>query len=73
MRGPGYVNYNMTVSRTFRLPGSRRLLVNASAFNVTDTTHYRNPSGSFTSPSTFGRITSSFGERQIRFGGRLTF
>ncbi|HXG57385.1 MAG TPA: hypothetical protein VNJ03_18540, partial [Vicinamibacterales bacterium] len=73
VRGPGYVNYNMTVSRTFRLTGSRRLLVNASAFNVTNTTHYRNPSGSFTTASTFGRITSSFGERQIRFGGRFTF
>lgn len=72
VRGPGYVNYNMTVSRTFRLPRDTRLQVNASAFNLTNTTHFRNPSGSFTSGN-FGRISSSFGERQIRFGARFSF
>lgn len=73
MRGPGYVNYNLTLSRTFSLAGRTRLLVNASAFNVTNTTHYRNPSGSFGTASTFGRISSSFGERQVRVGARYSF
>ena len=73
VRGPGYVNYNMTVSRTFRVGGQRRLLVNASAFNLTNTAHYRNPSGSFATAGTFGRISRSFGEREIRFGARFSF
>lgn len=46
--------------------GRMRLLVNASAFNLTNTTHFANPSGSFATASVFGRISSSFGERQIR-------
>ncbi len=73
VRGPGYVNYNMTLSRTFRLRGDKRLMVNASAFNLTNTPHYRNPSGSFANAGTFGRISSSFGEREIRFGARFSF
>nr|MBA2305980.1 TonB-dependent receptor [Acidobacteriota bacterium] len=73
VRGPGYVNYNMTLSRTFRLPGRKRLLVNASAFNLLNTTHYRNPSGAFGTVGTFGRISASFGEREIRFGARFSF
>ena len=73
VRGPGYVNYNMTLSRTFRLGGDKRLMVNASAFNLTNTPHYRNPSGSFATAGTFGRISTSFGEREIRFGARFSF
>ena len=72
VRGPGYVNYNLTVSRTFDVGKARHLEINAAAFNVFNTTHYRNPSGAFTSNS-FGQISSSFGEREVRFGARLRF
>ncbi len=73
VRGPGYTNYNMTLSRSFNLQGRKRLLINASAYNLTNTTHYRNPSGGFGTASSFGRITATFGERQVRFGARFSF
>jgi hypothetical protein len=42
-----------------------------SGFNVTNSTHFNDPSGSFT--GSLGQITSSFGERQVRIGARLEF
>ncbi|MDX6708990.1 MAG: hypothetical protein QOH96_6 [Blastocatellia bacterium] len=74
VRGPGYINYNATLSRTFSLSERFRLMFSAAAFNVTNTAHYDNPSGSFTSGS-FGQITNTVAntDRQIRFGLRLSF
>ena len=71
LRGPGYANYNVTLSRIFGITERFRLNMNASAFNLTNTTHFNDPSGSFT--GSFGQITSSFGERQMRIGARLEF
>jgi hypothetical protein len=39
LRGPGYRNYNATVSRIFALSERFRLQVQATAFNVTNTPH----------------------------------
>ena len=72
LRGPGYVNYNLTLSRAFRIKEGMRLEMLASAFNLTNSAHYSNPSGSFSS-SAFGQISSSYGERQARLGARLQF
>jgi hypothetical protein len=71
VRGPGYRNYNVTLSRTFRLTERYRFQVMASAFNLTNSTHFNDPSGSVT--SNLGQITSSFGERQMRVGGKIEF
>jgi hypothetical protein len=65
------VNDNLTLSRVFRFTERYRLNVMFSAFNLTNTTHFNEPSGSFT--GSFGQITSSFGERQVRIGGRIEF
>ena len=48
-----------------------RLLMMGSAFNLTNSTHFNDPSGAVT--GSLGQITSSFGERQIRLGARLEF
>jgi hypothetical protein len=71
VRGPGYQNYNLTLSRVFRFSERLRLNFSASAFNLTNSTHFNDPSGSFT--GAFGQITSSFGERQVRLGARMEF
>jgi hypothetical protein len=52
--------------------GTRHAELRADFFNLTNTPHWNNPSGSLES-NNFGRVTSSFGERVIRFGGRLLF
>ncbi|MBA3763339.1 MAG: hypothetical protein H0X04_08360 [Chthoniobacterales bacterium] len=72
LRGPSFFNYNATLSRTFSLTEQFKLQFQATAFNVTNTPHFRNPSGDFTS-STFGESRTTFGERSIRFGLKLTF
>ncbi|HXG63743.1 MAG TPA: TonB-dependent receptor [Blastocatellia bacterium] len=72
LRGPGYTNLDFSLFRQFALTERFRLDVRAEAFNLTNTPHFNNPSGSITS-STFGEVRSSFGERYFRFGLRLGF
>ena len=72
VRGPGYVNYSTTLSRTFILTERFKLHINAAAFNLTNSAHYNKPTGSFSS-SSFGRISTSYSERQVRLGARLQF
>jgi len=72
VRGPGYVNYNLTLSRTFRFTERYRLNFMASAFNLSNSIHFSDPAGGITNGA-FGQITTSFGERQVRLGARLEF
>ena len=71
VRGPGYSNYNVTLARVFRITERVRFNFMASAFNLTNSTHFNDPSGSVT--GAFGQITTSYGERQMRLGARLEF
>jgi hypothetical protein len=71
VRGPGYENWNVNLSRTFRVNERFHLNMMISAFNATNSTHFSDPSGSFT--GSLGQITSSYGERQVRIGARLGF
>jgi outer membrane receptor protein involved in Fe transport len=74
VRGPGYHNYNATLARTFALGERFSLRFTASAFNLTNSPRFDNPSGSFTA-SDFGQINSIVAntERRIRFGLKLSF
>jgi hypothetical protein len=72
VRGPGYVNYDLTLSRLFAITERIHLNFMASAFNLTNTTHFDDPSSTLTSAN-FGQITTSSGERQLRIGLRLQF
>ncbi len=72
LRGPGFINYNATLARTFSFGERYRLQGQMAVFNVTNTPHFNDPSGTFTS-SNFGQSTSTFGERQIRLGLRFLF
>jgi hypothetical protein len=71
VRGPGVRNYNVTLSRRFRVAERVGLNMTIAAFNATNSTHFNDPSGSVT--GAFGQITSSYGERQVRIGARLEF
>jgi hypothetical protein len=78
-RGPGFFNYNMSLFRTFPLPGGqKRLQFRLEGFSVTNTPQWRNPNGSVTSGS-FMRITATRGDadqggaRYVRFGLRFEF
>jgi hypothetical protein len=79
-RGPGGVNLDLGVFRSFPLGGTRRMEVRVQAANVTNTPKFGLPSSNVTS-GTFMRITGgvsgdtwgSYGERQIQLGLRFEF
>ena len=74
--GPGYWNYNMSLFRTFRLSGSKRLQFRAEGFSITNHPIWENPEESVTSGS-FMRINDTNdnlpGNRYVRFGLRFEF
>ena len=80
MRGPGVVNLDLSLFRTFKLDASSSSLqFRVEAFNVSNTPHFANPNGNVNS-SNFGRVlatqtrpTPSGRSREFRFGLRLSF
>jgi hypothetical protein len=78
MRGPGVMNLDMGLFRTFKVTPTVGLQFRAEAFNVTNTPHFASPNGNVNS-SNFGRILETQGDdalgasRQFRFGLRMTF
>jgi hypothetical protein len=79
-RGPGGVNLDMSLFRSFPIGGARRLEFRAEAANITNTPKFRNPESSLTSGN-FMRVgetaasatAGTYFERQIRFGLRFSF
>jgi hypothetical protein len=59
LRGPGFWEWDQTVSRQFRITESQRIEVRAEAFNVTNSVRFAAPSTLNASSGSFGRITSS--------------
>jgi len=72
INGPGFWNLDASLVKRLSFGDRVRIELRADAFNLTNTPHFNNPNGSFGS-STFGQVTSSFGQRLVRFGARLTF
>ena len=79
MRGPGVVNMDLSLFRTFKFTENVSLKFQAASFNLNNTPHFANANGN-TNAATFGRITStqSGGDaigrsRELRFGLRLGF
>jgi len=83
VRGPGYLDLDMSLFRDFKIRERLTFEFEADAFGVTNTPHFNNPTTDISS-NTFGAITSSLattnaglggsgGERQFWFGGKLVF
>lgn len=70
--GPGFVNLDATLSKRIQLPRGMAADFRVDVFNVTNTPHFNNPSGSFGSAN-FGQVTSAYGQREMRFGLKVTF
>jgi hypothetical protein len=74
-RGPGAVNLDMSLFRSFPVGGARRLEFRLEAQNVTNTPKFGNPSSGVTS-GTFMQILGTlngYPERQVRLGLRFSF
>jgi hypothetical protein len=78
MRGPGVVNTDLSLFRTFKVTEKVNLQFRAEAFNLSNTPHFANPNADRNS-SNFGKVlatqaTDAVGRsREVRFGLRLGF
>ncbi len=78
MRGPGQMNLDLGLFRSFKLTPSVNVQFRAEAFNATNTPHFGQPNGNVNS-SNFGKVLSTDGSwangrsRQFRFGLRVSF
>jgi hypothetical protein len=84
VRGPGSFNLDGSIFRTFRLTERFNLQFRAEMFNVTNTPQFANPGATVSNMSKnadgtvkllggYTEITSASGERQARFGLKLSF
>lgn len=72
LRGPGLVNFDVTLNKEFQIKETVRLRFSADAFNVVNHAQFNAPGASVTTP-TFLRIQSAKAPRDIQFGLKLTF
>jgi hypothetical protein len=78
MRGPGVINADLSLYRTFKLTEKLDMQFRAESFNITNTPHFALPDADANS-SNFGKILSTnsgsaLGQsREFRFGLRLGF
>lgn len=73
-RGPGYVNFNMSLMKRFSLPGDRQLQLRGDFINVFNHDNFANPDNNMSS-ATFGRqIWSPLTDaRLVLLGAKLVF
>jgi hypothetical protein len=78
LRGPGVVNLDLSLFRTFKVSDRYQLQFRAEAFNVSNTPHFAAPENDVNSAD-FGKVLSTDGgsaigrSREFRFGLHLTF
>jgi hypothetical protein len=75
-RGPGRIDNNLTIAKSFGIGGGSRLQVRADMFNAFNRKNLDNPQLAINNPN-FGRITGATSDgksaRVFQFGARLTF
>lgn len=75
LRSPGFVNFDFSLGKNFRVREGMRLQFRSEFFNVTNTPNFSVPNGVglvYGSP-TFGRITGAADPRVVQFGLKLLF
>lgn len=73
LRGPGYINLDLSLFKTFRLTDAVSAQVRVEAFNLTNTPHFANPNAEL-SQGNFGTITNTIGNSRImQFAVRVFF
>ena len=70
--GPGYWQFDTSLSRSFQLKESQRLEFRAEAFNVTNSVQLKDPDTVFNS-NTFGQIRSARDPRIMQFALKYFF
>jgi hypothetical protein len=70
--GPGLVNFDLSLAKTFKVTERHNLMFRAEGFNFVNHTNFLNPSGNIGS-STFGRVTSARDPRLVQLTARYFF
>jgi hypothetical protein len=77
LRGPGVINFDMSVFKTTRINERVALELRLEAFNAFNHTNLGMPSTSFSTgaayPATMGVVTTSLPARQVQLAGKLHF
>jgi hypothetical protein len=74
MTGPGQSNLDLSVTKITPFMESRVVEWRAEVFNVLNHPNFGNPAGAFSTPATFGQISSTVGNaRLIQFGLRIVY
>ncbi len=77
LRGPGFINNDMSLSKSFRIHGeNQRLQFRAEAFNAFNNVNFGTPNLGLASPTQFGEITayaSGAAPRVMQFALRFEF
>lgn len=73
VRGPSRKLVDLALFKGFALPGRVRAQIRIEAFNVFNITNFGNPGTAFSTPATFGRITSALDPRLVQLGFKVTF
>ncbi len=72
LRGPGVWNTNLSIVRDFPIRENMKFQFRTEFYNLPNTSHFNAPDTNV-NDSTFMQVSSSFGERNVRFGARLQF
>ncbi|HTF71508.1 MAG TPA: TonB-dependent receptor [Edaphobacter sp.] len=73
VRGPGYYNADLSLSKSQSIREKMNLILQVDAFNLSNTPHYSNPDTNL-ADSNFGTIGGTNGiPRQIQLGAHVTF
>ncbi|HEX7360889.1 MAG TPA: TonB-dependent receptor, partial [Bryobacteraceae bacterium] len=72
LAGPGLWNTDLSISRIFAIKERLKFEFRAEFYNLPNTSHFNNPDLGVTD-SDFMQVTSSYGERNVRFAGRFTW
>lgn len=72
LRGPGFQNWDLSLSKRFSTFGDQALMVRADFLNAFNQDDYGNPVGNMNSPD-FGNNTNNWGNRSITLGVSYSF
>ena len=72
VKGPGYFDVDVSLSRSFRIMEGQKLAVRAEFFNALNHTNFSNPTNSLQS-SNFGVILAASDPRILQFSMKYTF
>jgi len=74
LRVPGLVNFDVSVSKSFRLPKEGHTIsIRGEAFNALNHVNFTTPNVSLATPSTFGELTNTTAARVMQLALRYEF